>query len=53
VSSSSKGKRPEPKEDYPKDGSSMAGAGGDKPKVQVTPSRRVYVVDYNDEMIMN
>jgi hypothetical protein len=41
VSSSSKGRKPKPKDDHPKDVSSAAGAGGDKPKAQVSASRRV------------
>jgi hypothetical protein len=53
VSSSSNGKKPKPKDDHPKDISSAAGAGGDKPKAQVSASRRVYEVDSNDEMIMD
>jgi len=53
LSSSSKGKRPKPKDDHPKDVSSTAGAGGDKRKAQVTASRRVYELDSNDEMIMD
>jgi len=53
VFSSSNGKRPKPKDDHPKNVSSAAGEGGDKPKVQVSASRQVYEVDSNDEMIMD
>jgi hypothetical protein len=53
VSSSSKGKKPKPKDDHPKDVSSAAGAGGDEAKGRVFESRRVYEVDSNDEMIMD
>jgi hypothetical protein len=53
VSSSSKGKKTNPKDDHPKDVSSAAGVAGDKPKAQVSASRWVYEVDSNDEMIMD
>jgi len=53
VYSSSKGKKPKPKDDHPKDVSSTAGAEGDKPKAQVSACRLVYEVDSNDEMIMD
>jgi hypothetical protein len=53
VSSSSKGKKPKPKDDNPNDDSSAVGAAGDKPKAQVSASRWVYEVDFNDEMIMD
>jgi len=53
VSSSSKGKKPKPKDDHPKDVLSAAGAGGDKPKAHVSASRRVYEVDSKDEMMMD
>jgi hypothetical protein len=53
MSLSSKGKKPKPKDDHPTDVLSVAGAGRDKPKVQVSASRRIYEVDSNDEMIMN
>jgi len=53
VSSSSKGKRPKPKDDHPKDVSSVAGAAGNKPKAQASASRRIHKVDSNDEMIID
>jgi len=53
VSSSSNSKKLKPKDDHPEDVSSVAVAGRDMPKPQISASRRVYEVDSNDEMIMD
>jgi len=51
VALSSKGNRPKPNGDYPKDVSSASGAAGKNPKAQVSASRQIHKVDSTYEMI--
>jgi hypothetical protein len=53
VSSACNGKTTKCKADQPMDVSSLAGAGWDKPKAQMSASIKVYEVDSNDEMLMD